>query len=142
MKSLPASHGPVYLNRRTHCRPAVGRSDANAELRTREHLTPGEIDTVIEAAKANGHGHRDATMILLAFRHGLRAAGVCDLRWDQVEFDAAPTRWSGVGNFADLAKPHPIVGSPPTDAAAATQIDAYTQIYSLTSAPKRLLGVA
>ena len=42
----------------------------NAELRAREHLTPGEVDTLIEAAKANRHGHRDATMILLAFRHG------------------------------------------------------------------------
>ena len=30
-----------------------------------------------------------ATVILLAFRHGLRAAEVCDLRWDQVSFDGA-----------------------------------------------------
>ena len=61
----------------------------NAELRTREHLTPGEVDALIEAAKANRYGHRDATMILVAFRHGLRAAEVCDLRWDQVSFDGA-----------------------------------------------------
>jgi integrase len=60
----------------------------NAELRTREHLTPGEVEALVEAAKANRHGHRDATMILLAFRHGLRAAELCDLRWDQVEFNA------------------------------------------------------
>src|SRR5215470_1395392 len=39
----------------------------------------------MKAAKANRHGHRDATMILLAFRHGLRAAELVDLRWDQVE---------------------------------------------------------
>jgi hypothetical protein len=38
----------------------------NAELRTREHLTPGEVEALIEAAEANRHGHRDATMILLA----------------------------------------------------------------------------
>jgi type 1 fimbriae regulatory protein FimB/type 1 fimbriae regulatory protein FimE len=61
----------------------------NAELRTREHLTPGEVETLIEAAKGNRSGHRDATMILLAFRHGLRAAEVCDLRWDQVDFNSA-----------------------------------------------------
>src|ERR1700704_4387738 len=61
----------------------------NAKLRTREHLTPGEVDALIEAAKANRYGHRDATMILVAFRHGLRAAEVCDLRWDQVSFDSA-----------------------------------------------------
>ena len=46
----------------------------NSELRTREHLTPGEVEALMEAAKANRYGHRDATMILLAFRHGLRAA--------------------------------------------------------------------
>jgi len=55
-------------------------------LRTREHLTPGEVETPIEAAKANRYGHRDATMILVAFRHRLRAAEVCDLRWDQIDF--------------------------------------------------------
>jgi len=61
----------------------------NAELRSREHLTPGEVEVLIEAAKVNRRGHRDATMILLAFRHGFRAADVCDLRWDPVDFDGA-----------------------------------------------------
>jgi integrase len=61
----------------------------NAELRTREHLTPGEVEALIDAAKANRYGHRDATMILLALRHGLRAAEACDLGWDQVDFNAA-----------------------------------------------------
>jgi integrase len=75
---------PTEVNRTV----APGRRP-NAELRTREHLTPGEVGALVEAAKANRHGHRDASMILVAFRHGLRAAEVCDLRWDQVEFDAA-----------------------------------------------------
>jgi type 1 fimbriae regulatory protein FimB/type 1 fimbriae regulatory protein FimE len=61
----------------------------NAELRTREHLTPDEVGTLIQTAKSNRNGHRDATMILLAFRHGLRATEVCDLRWDQVDFNGA-----------------------------------------------------
>jgi type 1 fimbriae regulatory protein FimB/type 1 fimbriae regulatory protein FimE len=61
------------------------RRRPNAELRTREYLTEAEIERLIKAAKANRHGHRDATMILLAFRHGLRAAELVDLRWDQVE---------------------------------------------------------
>ena len=65
-------------------------------LRTREHLTPGEVEALIEAAKANRYGQRDATMILLVFRHGLRAAEACDLRWDQVDFNAAgPARCGG-----------------------------------------------
>jgi integrase len=61
----------------------------NAELRTREYLTEAEIGLLIEAAKANRYGHRDATMILIAFRHGLRAAELVDLRWDQIDFPAA-----------------------------------------------------
>src|SRR5260370_35320370 len=60
----------------------------NALLRTREHLTEVEVNKLIEAAKSNRHGHRDATMILLAFRHGLRASELVDLRWDQVHFSS------------------------------------------------------
>jgi type 1 fimbriae regulatory protein FimB/type 1 fimbriae regulatory protein FimE len=39
----------------------------------------------MKAAKANRNGQRDATMILIAFRHGLRAAELVDLRWDQID---------------------------------------------------------
>jgi hypothetical protein len=56
------------------------RRRPNTELRTREHLTEREVERLIEVASS----HRDATMILLAFRHGLRAAELVDLRWDQV----------------------------------------------------------
>lgn len=65
------------------------RRPKNAELRTREHLTPDEVERLIEVAKANRHGHRDALMVLLAYRHGLRAAEVVDLRWEQVDFKMA-----------------------------------------------------
>ena len=61
----------------------------NAELRTREYLTEAEVESLIEAAKANRYGQRDATMILLAFRHGLRAIELVDLRWDQIDFNRA-----------------------------------------------------
>ena len=61
----------------------------NAELRTREHLTLAEVEKLIEAAGANRAGGRDALMILLAFRHGLRASELVNLRWEQVDFKAA-----------------------------------------------------
>src|SRR5260370_15343285 len=57
----------------------------NADYRTREHLTEAEVERLIGAAKGNRHGHRDATMILVAFRHALRASELCRLRWSQVE---------------------------------------------------------
>ena len=61
----------------------------NAETRTREYLTAAEVESLMEATKANRRGHRDATMILVAYRHGLRAAEVVDMRWEQVDFFAA-----------------------------------------------------
>jgi site-specific recombinase XerD len=43
---------------------------------------------LIEAArKTSRYGHRDATMILIAYRHGLRASELCDLQWSQVELN-------------------------------------------------------
>jgi type 1 fimbriae regulatory protein FimB/type 1 fimbriae regulatory protein FimE len=70
-------------------RTVTPRRRPNAELRTREHLTEREVERLMEAAKANRHGHRDATMVLMAYRHGLRASELCDLRWDQVDFNRA-----------------------------------------------------
>jgi integrase len=61
----------------------------NAELRTREYLTDAEVACLTEAAKGNRYGHRDATMILLAYRHGFRSIELVDLRWDQIDFDRA-----------------------------------------------------
>jgi type 1 fimbriae regulatory protein FimB/type 1 fimbriae regulatory protein FimE len=61
------------------------RRKPNAELRTREFLTEPEIERLRNAAKGNRWGQRDAAMILIAYRHGLRAAELVDLRWDQVE---------------------------------------------------------
>jgi site-specific recombinase XerD len=61
----------------------------NAELRTREYLTDAEVERLIDAARGNRWGHRDATMILLAYRHGFRAVELVDLRWDQIDFTRA-----------------------------------------------------
>ena len=60
---------PTTVNRTV----AMPRRRPNAELRTREYLTDAEVERLTEAAKGNRHGHRDATMILVAYRHGLRA---------------------------------------------------------------------
>src|SRR5262249_41139032 len=58
----------------------------NSSRRTREHLTTAEIERLMAAArKSSRYGHRDATMILIGYRHGLRASELCDLQWSQVE---------------------------------------------------------
>ena len=67
----------------------VGMFLRNAEYRQREHLTPSEVAKLIETAKRNRYGQRDATMILVAYRHGLRASEICDLEWSAVDFERA-----------------------------------------------------
>lgn len=59
----------------------------NSEVRSREHLLPDEVDKLIQAAKGVGrHGCRDATLILLAYRHGLRASELVALKWEQINY--------------------------------------------------------
>ena len=55
----------------------VLRRGTNAELRTREYLTPAEIEKLMTAAKDGRWGHRDATLVMVAYRHGLRAKEAC-----------------------------------------------------------------
>ena len=80
----------------------------NADLRTREYLTDAEVQRLAEAAKANRHGQRDATMILVAYRHGLRASELTDLRWDQIEFSSATLHVRRVKQGTPST--HPILG--------------------------------
>src|SRR5215207_8272962 len=56
------------------------RSVPHAVRRPREYLTPTEVERLISAARQNRYGHRDATMIQVAYRHGLRVAELCALR--------------------------------------------------------------
>jgi integrase len=54
----------------------------NAAYRQREYLTEAEVNRLIVAARKRGrNGPRDSAAILLAYRHGLRAAELCSLRW-------------------------------------------------------------
>ena len=61
----------------------------NSEYRTHEFLTGYEVENLIKAAKDNRYGDRDSTMVLVAYRHGLRVSELVDLRWDQVDLNAA-----------------------------------------------------
>src|SRR5262249_2350120 len=70
-------------------RKVMPRRPKNADVRTREYLTEKEVDKLIEGCEGNRQPHRDQTMILIAFRHGLRASEVCDLQWTQVDFAGA-----------------------------------------------------
>ena len=47
----------------------------NSEVRAREYLTEAEVEQLCQAARKRGrYGQRDAAMILLCYRHGLRVS--------------------------------------------------------------------
>ncbi len=81
----------------------------NKDLRSREHLTSDEVDRLMTSAKSIGrHGHRDATLILIAYRHGLRVSELVAMRWDMVDLKQGLLHVSRLKN--GVASTHPIRG--------------------------------
>ena len=67
------------------CAPRSVNVTVRRPARPREYLTEREIEKLIKAAGENRWGHRDATAILIAYRHGLRASELVALRWDDID---------------------------------------------------------
>lgn len=59
-----------------------------SEVRSREHLLPEEVEGMRDAIKKHGgrHAHRDSTLILIMYRHGLRVEEAANLKWEQIDF--------------------------------------------------------
>lgn len=89
-------------------RTVIPKRLPNAQLRSREHLTEAEVERLMKAAGKNRWGHRDATMILVAYRHGLQVSELVDLRWDQVDFGKATLHVRRVKQGTPST--HPILG--------------------------------
>jgi integrase len=99
---IPAiENGPVMRGR-----PPKRRR--NSEVRVREYLTGAEVDRLIAAAGKNRHGHRDSTLILIAFRHGLRPIEAVGLRWDAIDFDRGEVHIARVKRGSPAT--HPLAG--------------------------------
>ena len=98
-KAPAAVNGKVALPRR---RP-------NKELRTREYLTPSEVERLIAAAGASGrYKGRDQTLLLLMFRHGLRVSEAISLRWEQADLKAGLLHVTRLKN--GVPSTHPLRG--------------------------------
>jgi type 1 fimbriae regulatory protein FimB/type 1 fimbriae regulatory protein FimE len=74
----------------------------------RRYLTEGEFDKLIKAAHKGRYGQRDATLILIMARHGLRVTEAIDLHWDQVDFAKGHLHVRRLKN--GIASVHPIQG--------------------------------
>ena len=83
------------------------RSITRSARRKRDHILPEELDRLLEAAATTGsHGLRNRTMVLLAFRHGLKLGELTDLRWKMVDFKRKLLRLGGSPERAKF--PHPL----------------------------------
>jgi len=81
----------------------------NSARRRREFLTPEEIERLLKASGSCGrHGHRDRTLVLIAYRHGLRVGELITLRWDQVDLKSGLLHVARLKN--GIASTHPIRG--------------------------------
>lgn len=79
--STPPDGGPPTIENRK-----VPVRRANAAYRSREYLSEKEVAALMTAAASVGrHGVRDAALILVAYRHGLRVSELVSLRWDQFD---------------------------------------------------------
>ena len=80
------ANGKVSMSESSQGRSTPPRHRKNIEVRGREYLVEDEVDALRRAAaKVGRNGHRDATMILLAYTHGLRACELVWTKWDQVD---------------------------------------------------------
>ena len=67
------------------------------------------VDRLMDAGKATGrYGHRDKTLILIAYRHALRVSELVALRWDMVDLNKGLLHVSRLKNGIDSL--HPLRG--------------------------------
>ena len=97
--------GKLVVMARTSPPPKI----PNQDKRSREHLFPQEVKAMIAAAKKVGrHGLRDSTLILMAYRHGLRVSELVALRWEQINFTAGTIYVNRLKN--GVSSTHPLRG--------------------------------
>jgi integrase len=107
---MTPSRGKVVPIRRTAKKGKLPpKRRPNSELRSREYLTEPEVEKLIKAAQRVGrHGHRDATLILLAYRHALRVTELVSLRWDAFDLGHGTIHVNRLKNGRDST--HPLSG--------------------------------
>src|SRR6516165_10994204 len=86
MMTVDMSKGAIIMeNQQAFEQPSAAVNVTVRSSAPREYLPEREVERLIKAAGSNRWGHRDATAILIAYRHGLRASELVVLRWDDIE---------------------------------------------------------
>jgi len=95
---------PITVNRKV-----LPKRGKNTDRRSREYLTPDEVARLVEhAGKLGRHGQRDAALLTLAYRHGLRVSELVALRWDMVDLKQGLLHVTRLKN--GIASVHPLRG--------------------------------
>lgn len=84
------------------------RRQPNRATRTREYLTPDEVDRMVAAAASGRHASRDQALLTIMYRHGLRVSEAISLRWDQVDLKAGLLHVNRLKN--GVSSTHPLRG--------------------------------
>ena len=79
----PSTEGaPNTVNGKVRAMPPRRQKDT----RPRKHLTPAEVTALLRAARKSGRYRlRDEALVMIAYRHGLRAAELVNLRWSAID---------------------------------------------------------
>ena len=104
-KNRAPARGPSTIVNRT----VTPRRQRNADL-TRAGISDAEGGRALTGCrrKHSRYGHRDATAILIAYRHGLRASELCELTWNMIELDSGRIHVRRAKNGVDST--HPLTG--------------------------------
>jgi integrase len=78
------SNSPTITNTADHSKPNT--APTSKQCVSAKGVSHRSRSRSLEAARKRGrNGARDAAAILLSYRHGLRAAELCQLRWSQID---------------------------------------------------------
>src|SRR5262245_3652298 len=66
-------------------KPSLKPGTVDGHERKKDFLSEPEVDRLIAAARQNRHGERDALLVLLLYRHGLRVSEVIRLKKDDID---------------------------------------------------------
>ena len=102
---IPLRQTPKWAKRRNL--PPIRQP--NQATRTREHLTPDEVQRMMATARrVGGRWPTRRLLLMMAYRHGLRASELIALRWDQFDLKAGTLHVARLKNGSPST--HPLRG--------------------------------
>jgi integrase len=81
------------------------QTDKNRKVEKRSFLSAQEVSQILSAAKKSRYPTRDRALVLLTFRHGLRASEAVSLQWSQIDLKTARIQVTRTKGSDDSVQP-------------------------------------